>query len=62
MLPDTPKNRAIVDAERDVVERYDEIGVRIEDDYLMTDDGLERLSGHAPREADEIEAAMAASR
>ena len=57
LLPDTPKNRAFVAAVRDAVERYHAIGVRIEDDYLMTAAGLVRLSD-APREIDAIEAAM----
>lgn len=35
------------------------LGIRIEDDYLMTDDGLIRLSTGFPREIDEIEALMA---
>jgi Xaa-Pro aminopeptidase len=56
-LPDTPKNRAFIAAVRDAVERYDDIGVRIEDDYRVTAEGVERLSA-APREVDEIEAAM----
>jgi Xaa-Pro aminopeptidase len=34
------------------------VGVRIEDDFLLTPDGLERLSAGAPREVDEIEALM----
>src|SRR5215207_8407671 len=36
MLPDTPKNRAFVGKVRKTVERYNNIGVRIEDDYLVT--------------------------
>jgi hypothetical protein len=39
-------------------ERYVNIGVRIEDDYLVTGDGVEWLSP-APREIQEVEEAMA---
>jgi Xaa-Pro aminopeptidase len=42
---------------RPVVERYNHIGIRIEDDYLVTRTGVEWLS-RAPREIAEIEAAM----
>lgn len=35
------------------------IGVRIEDDILVTDDGAENLSGGIPRSADEVEAWLA---
>jgi Xaa-Pro aminopeptidase len=37
-------------------------GIRIEDTYLITADGFERLSAGAPREIEEIEALMAARR
>jgi Xaa-Pro aminopeptidase len=57
-LPDTPRNRAMIEAVGGAWTRYAGIGVRIEDDYLMTEAGLQWIS-RAPREIDEIEAAMA---
>ncbi len=57
MLADTPKNRAFIAQVRPMVERYNNTGVRIEDDYLVTQDGVEWLS-KAPREIKEIEAVM----
>ncbi|HEX6814526.1 MAG TPA: aminopeptidase P N-terminal domain-containing protein [Gemmatimonadaceae bacterium] len=57
-LPDTPRNRAYIARVRPVVERYQNIGVRIEDDYAMTANGLERISSGVPREIGEVEALM----
>ena len=58
-LPDTPRNRAMADRIRAAVQRYRDIGVRIEDDYFVTAQGAERVTAGAPREIDEIEALMA---
>jgi Xaa-Pro aminopeptidase len=57
VLPGTPRNRALVARLRPTVERYKNIGVRIEDDYIVTDRGVEWIS-RAPREIDEIEQLM----
>ena len=56
-LPDTPKNRAFIAKVRPVLLRYENTGTRIEDDYIITSKGLERIST-APREIAEIEALM----
>ncbi len=60
MLADTPKNRTFIAKVRPMVERYNHIGIRIEDDYVVTATGLEWLS-QAPRELMEIEAVMEAA-
>lgn len=57
VLPDTPKNRAFIAKVRATVLKYQNTGVRIEDDYIITDKGLERIS-LVPREIAEIEALM----
>jgi Xaa-Pro aminopeptidase len=57
-LPDTPANRKMLAKTRPAIERYKGIGVRIEDDYAITDGGVEWLSKGAPRQMAEIEALM----
>jgi Xaa-Pro aminopeptidase len=57
VLPDTPKNRAFIAKVRNTVLKYQNTGVRIEDDYIITSKGLERIS-LVPREMNEIEALM----
>ena len=57
IIPDSPRNRALREKIAPAVRRYANIGVRIEDDYIMTPAGLEWIS-RAPREIAEVEAAM----
>lgn len=58
-LPDTPGNRSWIQRLRPVHAKYRNIGVRIEDIFIMDADGVERVSAAAPREVAEIEALMA---
>jgi len=57
-LPKTAENLAFIDKVRPMVQKYRNIGVRIEDSFLLTDKGLERLSAGAPRTIEEIERFM----
>jgi Xaa-Pro aminopeptidase len=61
ILPDTPRNRALIARIRPAVERYRNVGVRIEDDYIATDRGVEWVS-RAPRELADVEALLARPR
>jgi Xaa-Pro aminopeptidase len=54
-LPRTPENAAFVEKVRPLVQKYKNIGVRIEDSFLLTDTGLERLSSGVPRTVEEVE-------
>ena len=54
-LPKTPENQAFIEKVRPVVQKYKDIGVRIEDSFLLTEKGLERLSAGTPRTIPEIE-------
>jgi Xaa-Pro aminopeptidase len=57
ILPNTPKNQAMIARIRPAVQKYANIGVRIEDDYIVTPTGIEWIS-RAPREIPEVEAMM----
>jgi Xaa-Pro aminopeptidase len=57
-LPKTPENAAFIAKVRPVAQKYRNIGVRIEDSFLLTESGLQRLSDGVPRTVDEIERFM----
>jgi len=57
VLPDTPRNREYIARIRPLLQRFANIGVRIEDDYVVTPTGVERLTA-SPREAKDVEALM----
>jgi Xaa-Pro aminopeptidase len=57
ILPKTAKNDALIAKLRPAVEKFKNIGIRIEDDYIGTPQGVEWIS-RAPREIAEVEAMM----
>lgn len=54
-LEKTPENLAFIEKVRPAVQKYKNIGVRIEDSFLLTPSGLTRLSATVPRTIEEIE-------
>jgi Xaa-Pro aminopeptidase len=58
-LADTPANKEFIAKVRPVFEKYKNIGVRIEDDMLVTETGVEWMTKNLPRRMDEIESFMA---
>ncbi|MBX3289299.1 MAG: aminopeptidase P family protein [Acidobacteria bacterium] len=58
-LPDTPENREFIARVKPAFEKYKGIGVRIEDDLLVTANGVEWMSKNLPRSIADIEAFMA---
>jgi Xaa-Pro aminopeptidase len=60
-LRDTPENRAFIEKVRPVFEKYKNIGVRIEDDMLVTANGVEWMTKDLPRKLEDIERFMASA-
>ncbi|HZT60227.1 MAG TPA: aminopeptidase P family protein [Pyrinomonadaceae bacterium] len=58
-LPKTPENEKFIAAVRPAFEKYRGIGVRIEDDVVVTRDGYRNLSGALPRTIPDIESFIA---
>jgi Xaa-Pro aminopeptidase len=62
IISDTPRNRELKARIGAAVRRHANIGVRIEDDYLVTAQGVLRPSSVVPREIDEVERVLAEPR
>ncbi len=58
-LPDTPANKEMIKKIRPAFEKYKTIGVRIEDDMLVTQTGVEWMTKNLPRKISDIETFMA---
>jgi Xaa-Pro aminopeptidase len=54
-LPDTPENRAFKAAVAPAVAKYRNLGVRLEDSFLLTESGLKNLSVKVPKAIEDVE-------
>jgi len=54
-LPRTPENDAFIAKVQPAFKQYADIGVRIEDSFLLEETGLRRLSAAVPRTIEEVE-------
>jgi Xaa-Pro aminopeptidase len=57
-LPKSPATAAFIEKVTPALEKYRDIGVRVEDSFVMTPSGPEMLSGKAPRRTEDIEAVV----
>jgi Xaa-Pro aminopeptidase len=57
-LPKTAENAAFIEKVRPAVQKYKDIGVRLEDSFVLTAAGLRNLSARVPRTVEDIEAFM----
>jgi hypothetical protein len=61
-LPRTPENLAFVERVQPAVRKYADIGVRIEDSFLVEETGLRNLSAAVPKTIEALEAFLARTR
>jgi Xaa-Pro aminopeptidase len=59
IIPDVAANAALRARIAPAVRKYANIGVRIEDDYVVTASGLDRITADVPRDIDAVEREMA---
>lgn len=59
VIPDVPANAGLRAKLASVVPKYANIGVRIEDDYIVTASGHDRITADVPRDIEAIEREMA---
>jgi len=57
-LPRTPENLALIEQIQPALRKYGDIGVRIEDSFLVEETGLRNLSAAVPKTINDIEAFM----
>jgi Xaa-Pro aminopeptidase len=57
-LPKSPENGSFAEKVKPAFEKYKNLGIRIEDSFLLTESGLKRLSAGVPRTIEEIEVFM----
>ena len=55
-MPRTPENIAFIEQVQPAVRRYADLGVRIEDSYLVEETGLRNLSAAVPKTVEAVEA------
>jgi Xaa-Pro aminopeptidase len=61
-LPQTPENQKFIAAIRPGFEKYKGIGVRIEDDMVITPEGVKWMTGALPRSIADVEAFISKTR
>jgi Xaa-Pro aminopeptidase len=57
-LPRTPENLAFIERVQPAVHKYADIGIRIEDSFLLEASGLKNLSAALPKTIEDVEALM----
>jgi Xaa-Pro aminopeptidase len=61
-LPRTPANLELIPKIQPAVSKYNDIGVRIEDSFVMEENGVRNLSSAVPKSIEDVEALMRSRR